>query len=292
MTTSASAPTYETRTFPTVEPWEVRRRSCSPRGDRVAAAARTAALSPVALVRTESGKVLAASEAEWLVTSRDESESFERGRLGPGERIRGALANRAELIRPDAVPAARAGRTRLSPRSVASVGASTAGRDAAGVEAEVLRRDLVRFGYAADEMKQVVSSLAGGVEPIGSMGDDAAPAFLERRMPVTEYRAPAVRAGDHPPIDRPLREACVRQRAFVGSGDTNGDVSRRRAASVSVRYRALARARSIRWPTTRDWCRTALALDCRPGSSATFRTGCIGGDLRELSGGRARRRDP
>ena len=82
----------------------------------------------------------------------------------------------------------------------------------------------MRFGYTADELKQVVASLAGGVEPMWSMGDDAAPAFLARRLPVTEYLRQRFAQVTNPPIDA-LREGFVfDMRAFVGSGDTNGDV--------------------------------------------------------------------
>ena len=56
------------------------------------------------------------------------------------------------------------------------------------------------------------------------MGDDAALAFFERRVPVAEYLRERFAQVTNPPID-PLREALVFDlRAWVGSGDVHGDV--------------------------------------------------------------------
>jgi glutamate synthase domain-containing protein 2 len=56
------------------------------------------------------------------------------------------------------------------------------------------------------------------------MGDDAALAFFERRTPVAEYLRERFAQVTNPPID-PLREKLVFDlRAWVGSGDINGDI--------------------------------------------------------------------
>jgi hypothetical protein len=88
-----------------------------------------------------------------------------------------------------------------------------------------VERDLVRFGYTKDELKDVVTAIASGNgEPVTSMGDDAAQAFLERRMPVAAYLRQKFAQVTNPPIDS-VREGFVfDMRAWVGSGDTNGDV--------------------------------------------------------------------
>src|SRR5208282_3290759 len=88
-----------------------------------------------------------------------------------------------------------------------------------------VERDLVRFGFTKDELKDVVAVIAGGGgEPVSSMGDDAAQPFLERRMPVAAYLRQKFAQVTNPPIDS-LREGFVfDMRAWVGSGDTNGDV--------------------------------------------------------------------
>jgi len=205
---------------PTVEPWDGPAAIVFAEGDRVGAALDRSGFRPLRWCRTESGKVLAASEAG--VVDFGDDAIVERGRLGPGERIVVRFAT-GELIRPDAFRSLR--RENSDFRSiVASWRFEAPAETPPVVEADALRRDLVRFGYAADEMKQVVASLAGGVEPMWSMGDDAAPAFLERRMPVTEYLRQRFAQVTNPPIDA-LREGFVfDMRAFVGSGDTNGDV--------------------------------------------------------------------
>ena len=207
--------------IPTVEPWDGPAAIVFAEGDRVGAALDRSGFRPLRWCRTESGKVLAASEAG--VVDFGDDPIVERGRLGPGERIVVRFAT-GELIRPGAFRALR--RDGSDFRSTvaswrfelpASDGPREAGED-------TLRRDLVRFGYTADELKQVVASLAGGVEPMWSMGDDAAPAFLARRQPVTEYLRQRFAQVTNPPIDA-LREGFVfDMRAFVGSGETNGDV--------------------------------------------------------------------
>jgi glutamate synthase domain-containing protein 2/glutamate synthase domain-containing protein 1/glutamate synthase domain-containing protein 3 len=207
--------------IPTVEPWDGPAAIVFADGDRVGAALDRSGFRPLRWCRTESGKVLAASEAG-VVDFGAGDPIVERGRLGPGERILVRFAT-GELIRPEEFRALR--RQNADFRStVASWHFELPAEEPRATEPAALRRDLVRFGYTADELKQVVSSLAGGVEPMWSMGDDAAPAFLERRLPVTEYLRQRFAQVTNPPIDA-LREGFVfDMRAFVGSGDTNGDV--------------------------------------------------------------------
>ena len=205
---------------PTVEPWDGPAAIVFAEGDRVGAALDRSGFRPLRWCRTESGKVLAASEAG--VIDFGDDPIVERGRLGPGERIVVRFAT-GELILPTAFRALR--RENSDFRSIVASWSFTPPPEAPPpVDRETLRADLVRYGYASDELKQVVFALAGGVEPMWSMGDDAAPAFLERRMPVTEYLRQRFAQVTNPPIDA-LREGFVfDMRAFVGSGDTNGDV--------------------------------------------------------------------
>jgi glutamate synthase domain-containing protein 2/glutamate synthase domain-containing protein 1/glutamate synthase domain-containing protein 3 len=207
--------------IPTVEPWDGPAAIVFAEGDRVGAALDRSGFRPLRWCRTESGKVLAASEAGVVDFGGD--AIVERGRLGPGERILVRFAT-GELIRPAAFRALRRENADFRATVASWRFELPADESSREVEPAVLRRDLVRFGYAADELKQVVSSLAGGVEPMWSMGDDAAPAFLERRLPATEYLRQRFAQVTNPPIDA-LREGFVfDMRAFVGSGDTNGDV--------------------------------------------------------------------
>ena len=206
--------------IPTVEPWDGPAAIVFAEGDRVGAALDRSGFRPLRWCRTESGKVLAASEAG--VIDFGDDPIVERGRLGPGERILVRFAT-GELIRPDEFRALRRQNADFT-KIVASWHFEIPPERPLAPDPAQLGRDLVRFGYSADELKQVVSPLAAGTEPMWSMGDDAAPAFLERRLPVTEYLRQRFAQVTNPPIDA-LREGFVfDMRAWVGSGDTNGDV--------------------------------------------------------------------
>ncbi len=207
--------------IPTVEPWDGPAAIVFAEGDRVGAALDRSGFRPLRWCRTQAGLVLAASEAG--VIDFGDDAIVERGRLGPGERILVRFAS-GELIRPAAFRALRRENSDFRTTVASWRFEAPAADEPRAVDPTALRRDLVRFGYTADELKQVVASLAGGAEPMWSMGDDAAPAFLERRVPITEYLRQRFAQVTNPPIDS-LREGFVfDMRAFVGSGDTNGDV--------------------------------------------------------------------
>jgi glutamate synthase domain-containing protein 2/glutamate synthase domain-containing protein 1/glutamate synthase domain-containing protein 3 len=206
---------------PTVEPWDGPAAIVFAEGDRVGAALDRSGFRPLRWCRTESGKVLAASETGVIDFGSD--EIVERGRLGPGERITVRFAT-GELIRPEAFRAFR--RQGADFRATVQSWRFEPPADITSLppQPEALRRDLVRFGYTKDELLGVVGPLADGTEAISSMGDDAALPFLERRMPVTEYLRQRFAQVTNPPIDA-LREGFVfDMRAWVGSGATNGDV--------------------------------------------------------------------
>ena len=207
--------------IPTVEPWDGPAAIVFADGDRVGAALDRSGFRPLRWCMTASGKVLAASEAG--VVDFGDDPIVERGRLGPGERIVVRFAT-SELIRPETFRANhRAGADfRATVRSWRFEPPPEG--PPREVDPAVLRRDLVRFGFTKDELSGVVAPLAAGSEPVWSMGDDAALPFLERRMPVTEYLRQRFAQVTNPPIDA-LREGFVfDMRAWVGSGDSNGDV--------------------------------------------------------------------
>ncbi|HYZ16551.1 MAG TPA: glutamate synthase central domain-containing protein, partial [Candidatus Acidoferrum sp.] len=207
---------------PSVEPWDGPAAIVFADGDVVGAALDRSGFRPLRWCRTASGKVLAASEAG--VVNFADDPIVERGRLGPGERILVRFAT-GELVRPDAFRALR--------RETSDFRATVASwrfdypldePPATTVAPDVLQRDLVRFGYTKDEVATVLTPLAGGAEPVSSMGDDAALPFLERRLPVAAYLRQRFAQVTNPPIDA-LREGFVFDtRAWVGSGVTNGDV--------------------------------------------------------------------
>ncbi|GAC1582803.1 MAG: glutamate synthase large subunit [Candidatus Velthaea sp.] len=207
--------------IPTVEPWDGPAAMCFADGDVVGAALDRSGFRPLRWCRTESGKVLVASEAG--VVDFGDDPIVKRGRLGPGGRIVVRFAS-GELVESEAFSAERRERADFRP-VVASWAFEMPENTVPGPASATLDTDLVRFGYTKEEVKDIVGVLASGNgEPISSMGDDASPAFLERRMPVAAYMRQRFAQVTNPPIDS-LREGFVfDMRAFVGSGDTNGDV--------------------------------------------------------------------
>jgi glutamate synthase domain-containing protein 2/glutamate synthase domain-containing protein 1/glutamate synthase domain-containing protein 3 len=205
---------------PTIEPWDGPAAIAFADGDRVGAALDRSGFRPMRWCRTASGKVLAASETG--VVDFGDDEIVERGRLGPGERILVHFAT-GELVRPDAFRALR--RATADFRStVASWSFDAPLDDAPAADPEATKRDLVRFGVTKDELATVIAALANGAEAVSSMGDDAAPPFLERGFPVAAYLRQRFAQVTNPPIDA-LREGFVFDvRAWVGAGATNGDV--------------------------------------------------------------------
>jgi glutamate synthase domain-containing protein 2/glutamate synthase domain-containing protein 3 len=206
---------------PTVEPWDGPAAMCFTDGDVVGAALDRSGFRPLRWCRTASDKVLCASETG--VVDFGDDPIVKRGRLGPGGRIVVRFAS-GELVEPAAFSAERRERADFQPvvRSWRFEMPQTA---APPYEASTLDHDLIRFGYTKDEVKDVVGVIAAGNgEPVLSMGDDASAAFLERRLPVAAFLRQRFAQVTNPPIDS-LREGFVfDMRAWVGSGDTNGDV--------------------------------------------------------------------
>jgi glutamate synthase (ferredoxin) len=207
--------------IPTIEPWDGPAAIVFADGDVVGAALDRSGFRPLRWCRTADGKVLAASETGVVDFGAD--AIVERGRLGPGERIMVRFAT-GELVRPDAFRALRRENSDFRATVASWRFSYPLDERPRAVDPEALRRDLVRFGYTRDELTTVVAALATGSEPISSMGDDTALPFLERRLPVAAYLRQRFAQVTNPPIDA-LREGFVFDtRAWVGSGDTNGDV--------------------------------------------------------------------
>jgi glutamate synthase domain-containing protein 2/glutamate synthase domain-containing protein 1/glutamate synthase domain-containing protein 3 len=208
--------------IPTVEPWDGPAAIIFADGDTVGAALDRSGFRPLRWCRTASGKVLAASETG--VVDFGDDEIVQRGRLGPGDRLVVRFASH-QLITPEAFRDERRHRADFRPIvkswefALPEPVATGMGNDPS------VERDLVRFGYTKDELKDVVSVIASGAgEPVLSMGDDAAQPYLERRMPVSTYLRQKFAQVTNPPIDS-VREGFVfDMRAWIGSGDANGDV--------------------------------------------------------------------
>jgi glutamate synthase domain-containing protein 2/glutamate synthase domain-containing protein 1/glutamate synthase domain-containing protein 3 len=202
----------------TVEPWDGPAAIVFADGDTIGAALDRAGLRPLRWCRTASNKVLCASEAG--VVDFGDDAIVERGRLGPGGRLIVRFAS-GEVVTTEQFRAER--RAHADFRDVVRSWAFPL-HDAVEPVAGDTNADLHRFGCTREELKDVVGVLAAANEPTSSMGDDAALAFFERRAPVAEYLRERFAQVTNPPID-PIREKLVFDlRAWVGSGDINGDI--------------------------------------------------------------------
>ena len=204
---------------PTVEPWDGPAAMVFADGDTIGAALDRTGLRPLRWCRTASNKVLCASEAGIVDFGND--AVVERGRLGPGGRLIVRFAS-GEIVATSQFRAER--RERADFRDVVRSWAFPLRDAVESPSAGDTTARLLRFGCTREELKDVIGVLSSGVEPTSSMGDDAALAFFERRTPVAEYLRERFAQVTNPPID-PLRESLVFDlRAWVGSGDINGDI--------------------------------------------------------------------
>jgi glutamate synthase (ferredoxin) len=204
---------------PTVEPWDGPAAIVFADGDTIGAALDRSGLRPLRWCRTAGNKVLVASEAGIVDFKGD--PIVRRGRLGPGGRLIVRFAS-GEVVETEQFRDER--RARADFREVVRSWAIPLHDAVDTVRNDDLYGNLRRFGCTREELKDVIGVLAGGAEPTLSMGDDAAPAFFERGVPVAEYLRERFAQVTNPPID-PLREALVFDlRAWVGSGDIHGDV--------------------------------------------------------------------
>ena len=163
--------------------------------------------------------VWSAAASETGVVDFGNDPVVQRGRLGPGDRLVVRFASQ-QFVTPEQFRDERRRSADFRPvvKSWVFPLPEPAATGTAGDPA--VDRDLVRFGYTKDELKDVVSVIASGAgEPVSSMGDDAAQPFLERRMPVAAYLRQKFAQVTNPPIDS-VREGFVfDMRAWVGSGD-------------------------------------------------------------------------
>ncbi len=204
---------------PTVEPWDGPAAIVFADGDTIGAALDRTGLRPLRWCRTAANKILCASEAGIVDFGRD--PIVQRGRLGPGGRLIVRFAS-GEVVATEQFRSER--RDRADFREVVQSWSFPLDDAAAPPDTDDTNAQLHRFGATREELKDVVGVLAAAAEPTSSMGDDAALAFFERRTPVAEYLRERFAQVTNPPID-PIRESLVFDlRAWVGSGDINGDI--------------------------------------------------------------------
>jgi glutamate synthase (ferredoxin) len=170
-------------------------------------------LRPARSVTTTDGLVMVASEAGVLDVPEERIAS--RGRLGPGGFLgvdleAGILIDRARLDH--ALGASGVARPRFA-EEISRVD------DGAPLEPRQMDdRALKAFGYTREELQFIIGPMAReGVEPIGSMGDDAPLACLsEKPRLLFSFFKQRFAQVTNPPID-PLREHLVMSlRALIG----------------------------------------------------------------------------
>ena len=202
-----------------VEPWDGPAAVLATDGARVVATLDRNGLRPARYVRTRDGLVVRRVRDR---RARDRPGRRRRGRtarpgqmlvLEPGrDRILQDVEVKRELAR------RRPYRHWLRVNRLRLAELPPADERAAGDPENVVRLQSA-FGYTAEEMRLIVAPLArDGAEPVGSMGDDAAPAVLSHRSRLLPaYFRQQFAQVTNPPID-PQREALVMSlRTAVGA---------------------------------------------------------------------------
>jgi len=162
------------------------------------------------------------------------SDVVEKGRIGPGEMIwcdleRGRLVHDTELK--NAVARQRPYRRWAEENKIAISGLFDS-VNAAPVRQDLPKRQRV-FGWSREDLEVILLPMAaGGEEPIGSMGNDAALAVLSTQpQPLFNYFKQLFAQVTNPPID-PIREALVMSlTTYIGN---QGDILSEEAHRASV----------------------------------------------------------
>ena len=192
-----------------LEPWDGPAAVAFSDGINAGAALDRNGLRPARYALTRDGLFVLASEAG--VLELPAAEVVRRGRLRPGELIycdleHHRLVGDAEL---KALAARRRPYRRWDEENRISVHGlfSAVTPSAAGDDPTP---ELRRFGYTREELNLILQPMAvNGREPVGSMGDDAAPAALsERPRRLFDYFRQQFAQVTNPPID-PIREELV-----------------------------------------------------------------------------------
>ena len=187
------------------EPWDGPAAIAFSDGTVVGAALDRNGLRPCRFAITRDGLVVAGSEAG--LVDLDPAEIVHSGRLGPGQMllvdlVKGGVYEDAELMHLfDADPAYAA----LSDdRPLEAIDPEIT---LSAAELHTLQRG---FGYSREDVKMILEPMAkDGKDPVWSMGDDTALAFLAKTpRPVYAYFRQRFAQVTNPAID-PLREACV-----------------------------------------------------------------------------------
>jgi glutamate synthase (NADPH/NADH) large chain/glutamate synthase (ferredoxin) len=181
-------------------------------------------LRPLRYAITDDGLLIAGSEAGTVAV--DQARVVEKGRLGPGQMIVVDTA-RGEVLRNDAIKAEVAAQSPyaawLDEHRVHLDDSS----DALAPRASLLAPDAIpvqrTFGYSAEDARLIVNPMAGEVkEPTWSMGDDAPLAVLsEQPRPLPAFFRQRFAQVTNPPIDSLREQRIMALDSYLGP---RGDV--------------------------------------------------------------------
>jgi len=199
------------------EPWDGPAAIVAGDGARVVCLLDRNGLRPARFVRSRDGLAVVASEVG--VAEIDPADVVEHGRIGPGQ-VLVLDTERHGVVRDGEVKRALAARRPYAAWLAGGTVALDEGPAApAPAPARAAPELLAAFGYTEEELELIVRPLArDGAEPVGSMGDDAAPAVLSEqpRLLPDHFRQQFAQV-TNPPID-PQREALVMSlRTAVGA---------------------------------------------------------------------------
>ncbi len=201
-----------------MEPWDGPAALSFTDGVKVGAALDRNGLRPARYVSTKSGKLVMASEVGVLDIPPE--DVLTKGRLGPGKML---LVDTREgrVIHDNEIKATvsrrRQYRRWLEENRIELKGLFQAPEPVAFDE-DSLRKRQKAFGYTLEELRMILAPMAEhGQEPVGSMGNDAAPAALSARPQLLyNYFKQLFAQVTNPPID-PYRENLVMSlMSFVG----------------------------------------------------------------------------
>ncbi|MBU2528798.1 glutamate synthase large subunit [bacterium] len=201
-----------------MEPWDGPAAIVFTDGVKIGAALDRNGLRPLRYLISKGGKMVAASEAGVLDIAPE--DVIEKGRLGPGKMI---LVDTAEgRVKKDNEIKSSVSRRKLYRRWLEKNRIELKGlfqpSGAVKVERESLARRQKIFGYDFEELNMIITPMAENAqEPVGSMGNDEAPAVLsERPQLLYKYFKQLFAQVTNPPID-PYRENLVMSlMSFIG----------------------------------------------------------------------------
>ncbi len=201
-----------------MDPWDGPAAVAFCNGQKIGACLDRNGLRPCRYVITKSGQVIMASETGVLDIAPEEIR--EKGRLSPGKMFIVDTA-RKRVIRDNEIKSAisrwKPYRRWLEENKIELKGLFQV-PGPVGIDKETLRTRQIAFGYTMEDLQMIIIPMVkNSQEPLGSMGNDAAPAVLSKRPQLLyNYFQQIFAQVTNPPID-PYRENLVMSlMSFIG----------------------------------------------------------------------------